>query len=139
MIFCLGIFTSCAISEIKLDQVKDVLKKGDPEVIDAVTCKDVGADFSPIDITDVFPQGTKSVYLSVKFKNFTISDHLSAIWTYLETGKELSAQSFTPSENGSGYHSFNINIATAFPPGKYEAELKFNGELYRILEFTVQQ
>lgn len=135
----IGAFISCATDEIKLDQVKEALKKGEPEVIDAVTCKNVDSNYGPIDITDVFPAGTNSIYLSVKFKDFTVSDHLSVIWTYIDTKKELSAQSFTPSESGSGYHSFNINIATAFPTGNYAAELKFNSKIFKTLYFSVEQ
>ncbi len=138
MLFAL-LAVSCAGSQIKLDEVKEVLVKGDPEVVNVVTCKDVDSNYGPIDITDSFPAGTNSIYISIQFKNFTVSDHLSVIWTYLDTKKELSAQSFTPSGDGSGYHSFNINIATQFPAGKYSAEIRFNGELYRTLEFSVQQ
>jgi len=139
VLLSLVFIVSCAVSEIKLDQVKEVLVKGEPEVISVVTCKNVDSNHAPIDITDSFPAGTNSIYISVQFKNFTISDHLSVIWTYLDTKKELSAQSFTPSLDGSGYHSFNIKIASEFPIGKYSAELKFNGEVYKTLEFTVGQ
>ena len=98
----------------------------------------MGIDFSPLEPQDFFPAGTNSVYLSVKFKYFTPDDNLKVEWIYADAQKNISSQEFSPDVLSSGYHSFNIKIADAFPAGQYRAEVYFNGQLIEVLGFTVE-
>jgi hypothetical protein len=131
--------TGCSNSSSKIEEkVQEVLKKGPPEVEDAIICKSVDADYAPIDPTDIFPSGTDGIYISIKFKNFTDKDNLKVVWKYVETGANISTQEFSPQESGSGYHSFSIKIAEGFPSGRYNVKLYFNGNLFISSDFTIQ-
>lgn len=131
--------TSCSNGSSKIEEkVQEVLKKGPSEVEEAVVCKDIDSNYSPIDPTDIFPSGTNEINISIKFKNFTNKDNLKVVWKYVETGEDISTQEFSPQESGSGYHSFNIKIAEGFPPGRYNVKLYFNGNLFISSDFTVQ-
>ena len=120
------------------EKVQEVLNKEPAAVEEIIICKNIDSNFAPVNPTNVFPSGTIAVYLAVKYKNFTKEDSLKAVWSYLEIGKEISTQEFTPEKFGSAYHSFNIKYAEGFPSGKYNVKVYFNGELLKTLEFTVQ-
>ncbi|MBM3699848.1 MAG: hypothetical protein FJW68_02875 [Actinobacteria bacterium] len=128
----------CACSEIELESIQEVIKKGDPEIEEIVICRDVDSDFAPVEPADVFPEGTNSVYLSVKFKNFTPSNNIRVVWNYISIEKELASQEFSPEIAGSGFYSFNIKIAGSFPPGKYNAQVYFDGNLINTPEFMIE-
>lgn len=130
--------TSCSNGSKIEEKVQEVLKKGPPEVEDAVVCKNIDANYAPIDPTDIFPSGTNEVNISIKFKNFTNKDNLKVVWKYVETGEDISTQEFSPQESGSGYHSFNFRVAEGFLSGRYNVKLYFNGNLYKSSDFTVQ-
>ena len=130
--------TSCSNGSKIEEKVQEVLKKGPTEVEDAVVCKNIDANYAPIDPTDIFPSGTNEIHISIKFKNFTNKDSLKVVWKYVETGENISTQEFSPQESVSGYHSFIIRFAEGFPPGRYNVKLYFNGNLYKSSDFTVQ-
>jgi hypothetical protein len=130
--------TSCG-SRIKIEEkVQEVLKKGPPEVENAVICKNIDANYAPIDPTDVFPLGTDEINISIKYKNFTNKERLKVVWKYVETGEDISTQEFSPQESVSGYHSFKIRYAEGFPSGRYNVKLYFNGNIFISSDFTVQ-
>ncbi len=129
----------CNINGEKIqEKVQEALNKEPAAVEEIVICKNIDSNFAPVDPTNIFPSGTIAVYLAVKFKNFTNEDSLKVVWSYLEIGKEISTQKFTPEKFGSGYHSFNIKSAEVFPSGKYNVKVYFNSNLFETLEFTVQ-
>ncbi len=131
--------TGCSNSRIKIEEkVQEVLKKGPPEVENAVICKNIDANYAPIDPTDVFPLGTNEINISIKYKNFTNKERLKVVWKYVETGEDISTQEFSPQESVSGYHSFKIRYAEGFPSGKYNVKLYFNGNIFISSDFTVQ-
>lgn len=128
----------CACSSIELEDIKEVIKKGGPEIEEIVICRDVDSDFAPVEPADVFPAGTNSVYLSVKFKNFTPENHIRVLWNYKSLEKLLATQEFSPEIAGSGYYSFNIKITGSFPPGEYNAQVYFDGNLINTPEFIIE-
>ena len=140
-LFCLCILTltlsGCAVKDLKLDKVQEAIK-GKAQVTEMVTCKNVDSSYAPVDTTSEFDAGTNSIFLSVKFTNFKTTDILKVTWTYIDTNGELSVQEFSPPEYSSGYHSFNIKIGDAFPGGKYSAQVDFNGDIVKTIDFSVK-
>jgi hypothetical protein len=63
---------------------------------------------------------------------------IKVTWTYIDTNRELSVQKFSPPEYSSGYHSFNIAIADAFPAGEYRAQVEFNGDIVETIDFSIK-
>jgi hypothetical protein len=136
---CLLSLTCCNKGNGKIEEkLQEVLKKGPSEVEDVVVCKNIDANYAPIDPADIFPSGTNEIHVSIKFKNFTTKDSLKVVWKYIETGEDINIQEFSPQESGSGYHSFNLKIAEGFPSGRYNVKLYFNSNLFISSDFTVQ-
>lgn len=129
--------SGCAVKDLKLDKVQEAIK-GKAQVTEIVTCKNVDSSYAPVDTTSEFDAGTNSIFLSVKFTNFKTTDKLKVTWTYIDTNRELSVQEFSPPEYSSGYHSFNIKINDAFPGGKYTAQVDFNGDIVKTIDFNVK-
>jgi hypothetical protein len=130
--------SGCAIKDIKIDDVQEAIK-GKAEIAEMTICKNVDSNYAPADFTSVFDAGTNSIFLSVKFTNFKTSDKLKVTWTYIDTNRELSVQEFSPAEFiSSGYYSFNIAIADAFPGGKYSAQVELNNDILKTIEFSVK-
>lgn len=120
------------------EKVREALNKEPAAIEEIVICKNVDSNYAPVEPTTNFPSGTSTIYLTVKFKNFTKNDTIGAVWSYLETDKEISAQEFKPEKFGSGYHGFNIKITEGFPSGKYNVSVYFNRDLFKTVEFTVK-
>jgi hypothetical protein len=131
------ITSGCAIKDVKIDDVQEAIK-GKAEIAEMVICKNVDSDHAPVDPTSAFDAGTNSIFLSVKFTNFKITDKLKVTWTYIDTNRELSVQEFSPPEFSSGYYSFNIAIADAFPGGKYAAQVELNNDIIKTIEFSIK-
>jgi hypothetical protein len=129
--------SGCAVKDLKLDDVQEAIK-GKAQIAEIVICKNVDSNFVPVEPTSAFDAGTNSIFLSVKFTNFKTTDALKVTWTYIDTNRELSVQEFSPPEYSSGYHSFNIEIADAFPGGKYSAQVEFNGDIVKTIDFSVK-
>ena len=127
----------CAVKDLKIDDVQEAIK-GKAEIAEMVICKNVDSNFAPVDPASVFDAGTNSIFLSVKFINFKTTDALKVTWTYIDTNRELSIQEFSPPEFSSGYHSFNIAIADAFPGGKYTAQVELNNDIVKTVEFSIK-
>jgi len=115
-----------------------IIKKGEPQIEEMVICKNVDSDFAPLEPVSVFPAGTSSVYLSVKFKNLTPDNHIKVTWHYKSLQQQLASQEFVPEVTGSGYYSFNIKINGSFPPGNYNAEVYFDSQLIKSQDFTIE-
>lgn len=128
----------CANENIDLEEIQEVIIKGEPEIEEAVICKGIDESYTPIEPTAVFPEGTKSIFLLVKFKNFTTEDSLKVIWYYLDIERQLSIQEYSPEENGSGAHYFNIKNPDSFLAGNYNAEIYFNNQLYKDMGFRIE-
>jgi len=129
--------SGCAVKDIKLDKVQEAIK-GKAQIAEMVICKSVDSNYAPVDPTSVFDAGTNSIFLSVKFTNFKTTDVIKVTWTYIDANRELSVQEFSPPEYSSGYHSFNIAIAGAFPGGNYSAQVEFNGDIIETIDFSVK-
>lgn len=132
------LFAGCSGSSIEIEKVQEALKRNEPQVQQAIICKNVDSDFSALEPTDIFPPGTKSIYLSIKFRYFTPSDEIKVIWEYMEAQKQISIQEFSPEIVASGYHSFNIKTPDSFPPGIYRAGIYLNENQVDVIEFTVE-
>jgi len=132
------LISGCKSETIKIESLQEVIIKGPPEIEEAVLARGIDENYNPVGPTEVFPAGTDSIFLSIKFKNFTTDDNLEVVWSYLDAEKELSTQEFSPEENGSGNHFFNIKNSAGFQPGRYSARIDFNDEVFEELEFTVE-
>ena len=142
LLFFLVIFllsaTGCASNNIDLKDIQDAIVKGPPEIEEVVLCKNVNENYEPLDTAESFSSGTDSIYVSIKFKDFTTEDNIRVTWTYLDIDEELITQEFSPETEGSGYHSFNIKTTGGFPPGKYSVFVFFNDTDLKEIDFTVE-
>jgi hypothetical protein len=86
----------CASNKIDLKDIQDAIVKGPPEIEEVVLCKNVNENYEPLDTAVSFSSGTDSIYVSIKFKDFTTEDNVSVTWTYLDIDEELITQEFSP-------------------------------------------
>jgi hypothetical protein len=134
-----GILAGCKDNGTVIqEKVQEALNKEPAAIEEVVICKSVDGNYAPIDPTTNFPLGTSSIYLTVKFRNFSKNDTVVVVWSYLGTGKEISTQEFIPEKFGSGYYSFNIKFTEGFPSGAYNVLVYFNKNLFKTVEFTVK-
>lgn len=130
--------SGCSKSPEQVEELISSIAKKNPEVEEVSVCKNVDENHAPVEITDSFPAGTNSIYLSVKFNNFSVNDLLKVLWIYETTGSQLSAQEFKPDEDCSGYFSFNIKVSDAFTIGNYSADVYLNNTRVKKIDFTIQ-
>ena len=134
-----AIFISgCKSEAIKIENIQEAIVKGPPEIEKTALAPAIDEEYNPVEPTGVFPPGTGSIFLTVKFKNFTPDDNLKVVWSYLDTDSELSVQEYYPEESGSGNHFFNIKNSAGFQPGNYSVKIIFNGEVFEELDFIVE-
>ena len=132
------LISGCKGENISLEDLQDVIAKGPPEIEEAVLAAGIDENYNPVGPTEVFPSGTESIFLTVKFKNFTTEDRLEVVWTYLDSDKELSVQEYIPETDTSGNYYFNINNPDTFQPGRYSARINFNSDMFDDIEFVVE-
>ena len=129
----------CLTLYLYIEKLPINIQKGPAEIEEIAICKNVDQNFAPVEITEEFPPNTNSIYLSVKFKNFTENDLLKVIWTYETLSKKLSEQEFKPTIACSGYYGFNIKTSNYFPEGKYSAEVFLNSKSIKKIYFYITQ
>ena len=132
------LISGCKGENMGLEDLQDVISKGPPEIEEAVLASGIDENYNPVGSTEVFPSGTESIFLTLRFKNFTTDDRLEVVWTYLDAGTELSTQEYIPETDGSGNHYFNINNPDTFQPGRYSVRINFNGEIFDDMDFIVE-
>jgi len=111
----------------------------EPFSVESVTLsKDISEDFTPVDPTDEFSEGTSIIYISVKVNNMTPDDKITITLNYLETDIEIYTTDFSPDRTGSGYQGFELVRDSGYPTGSYTAVLYVNDVLYETIEFSVK-
>jgi len=135
--FLLGSVSCTADTQDIKEKVKEAFDEDTLEITKIVLCESVAQDFTPIEATDVFSEGTEEIFLSVRFDNITPENILKAEWYYYGNSEIISVQEFQTDKILSGYNSFNIKVKEGFPPGDYKVSVFLDDELLKVIEFTV--
>lgn len=120
------------------EKVIEAFGEDELEITEIVLCRTVAADFTPIEPTEVYPAGTKEIFLSVRFDNLGPENILKARWFFYGTSEVISEQEFQTDKVLSGYNSFNIKVKEGFPPGDYSVSVFLDEELLDEIEFLVE-
>ena len=120
------------------EKVIEAFNKDELEITEIVLCTTVAQDFTPIEPTEVFPEGTKEIFLSVKFDNLGPENVLKARWFYYGTSEIISVQEFKTEKLLSGYNSFNIKVKEGFPAGDYQVNVFIDEVLIKEIDFVVE-
>jgi hypothetical protein len=142
-VLVLLVFLICAVSctaetgNIK-EKVKEAFDEDTLEITEIILCESVAQDFTPIGPTEIFEEGTKEIFLSVRFDNLAPENVLKAEWYYYGNSETISIQEFQTDKVLSGYNSFNIKVKEGFPSGDYKVSVFLDEETLKVIEFTVK-
>lgn len=103
-------------------------------VLDAVTARQVGGDYAPIDITSRFsPDDT--FYCAIQVVNAERDIELVSRWYF---GDSLISETiYTTEAPGTGYVAFELSSQRPWPEGLYRVDILSAGVVLRSIEFRV--
>src|SRR3990167_7106663 len=132
LIFILAIsiqLTSCAKREEKNIDVTSVKM-----------AKDINEKYMPVDITDIFPEGTIKVYCWFSWRDAEKNMEILAKWHYLTDDIPIVEYAFAiPRREGVGSVSLSMPECKVLPPGLYKVELKFGNRALKSLTFKIAE
>lgn len=98
--------------------------------------KNIGGDGKPLDVTDVFPAGTKRVYLFFQYRGMIRGLQWTQVWL---RGTEEVFRETGPWEWGdSGTSWLYLTPDGGYTPGEYEAQLYVGDNLQQSVRFRVE-
>jgi hypothetical protein len=103
-------------------------------VLDAVTSRQVGGGYAPLDLTSRFsPDDT--FYCVVQVSNAERATEILARWFYRDD--LIREEAYTTEASGTGYVAFELSSQQSWPEGQYRVEILSAGVLLRTVEFRV--
>ena len=103
-------------------------------ILSAVTSRQVGRDYAPIDITSQFSP-TDSFYCVIQVANAESDTQIVARWHFGNT--VLSETTYTTEDRGSGYVAFELTSDQPWPEGIYQVDILSNSVVIESVEFRV--
>lgn len=105
----------------------------------AVTSAEVDDKLFPIEPTETFEAGTKTIHLAFYVHDFSTQDEIVVKWNNLETNKEVYQESIKPPEDGRLTNiAFYITDAQGIASSSYNAEIYLNDTLVETIEFSIK-
>ena len=105
-------------------------------VLDAVTSRQVGGDYAPIDITSQFSPDD-NFYCAVRVADAERDTEIVARWTFGDS--LISEETYTTEASGTGYVAFELSSQQPWPEGLYRVDILSAGVVLRSVEFRVTQ
>lgn len=112
-------------------------------ITNVVIARDVqGANFDPVDITDVYPAEQKKFHAVVTISNAPADTAVRAVWIAADVGSAAAPDTRIDQYEIKSQGSRNLDFTLTpdgdhFPSGKYQVQIYVNDKLDRTLSFTV--
>lgn len=103
-------------------------------VLQAVTSRQVGGDYAPIDITSRFSP-TDAIYCVIQVADVERDTKIVARWYFGDT--PISEMTYTTKARGSGYVAFELTNQQPWPEGVYRVDILSAGVAVKSVEFRV--
>ena len=108
-------------------------------LLDAKTAASVNEDLLPVDVSGVFPLGTRSVSCWIKWKNARINTQVLSKWHYITDDIPILDHVFIiPKKEGAGSVTLTMPEGKSLPAGSYKIDLTCNNRLLRSVKFKVE-
>jgi hypothetical protein len=131
--FAIALFAICLLG-FTLLACEFSIGGGEPSVETVVMARSLGANYEPVETTNVFGP-TDVFYCSVKVADLEEDSEVMARWF---SGSEfLGEYTYTAENGGSGYIGFNLSPAGTWLAGNYRVDIYLNGELAQSTAFSV--
>jgi hypothetical protein len=115
-------------------------------ITQATLAKDVKPDsLEPIDPTTTFPVDQPVIHLVVNVANAPSDTKVKAVWTAVDVGDvapantQVAEVTVTLDASGTAHFTLSVPDTSAWPVGKYKADVYLNDKLDRTLEYTIAQ
>jgi len=103
-------------------------------ILDAVTSRQVGGDYVPIDITSQFSP-SDTFYCVLQVAQVEHETQIVARWHFGDTF--ISETTYTTEDEGSGYVAFELTSQQPWPKGIYRVDILSAGRVIESVEFSV--
>lgn len=108
-------------------------------IVDAKMAVALDEQLMPVDITNVFPRGTKQVFCWVKWNNAKVNTEIKAKWHYLTDDIPILNNAFAiPRKEGSGGISLTMPEGKVLPMGTYRINITAKNRVIKSLTFKVK-
>lgn len=114
-------------------------KKPKLKITDAKIAHGIDEKLMPIEITNVFSEGTNKVYCWFEWKNAQVNTPITAKWYYVTDNIHILDYIFSiPRKDGTGSVSLSMPEGKTLPQGEYKLDLNKEKRTLKTLNFTVQ-
>lgn len=108
------------------------------DVISVKMAKGINEKYMPVDITNIFPEGTVKVYCWFSWRDAEKNMEILAKWHYITDDIPIVEYSFAvPRKEGVGSVSLSMPEGKALPTGLYRVELKHGKVVLKSMAFKV--
>jgi hypothetical protein len=107
-------------------------------IISAKMSKGINEKYMPVDVTNIFPEGTVKVYCWFSWRDAEKNMEILAKWHYITDDIPIVEYSFAvPRREGVGSVSLSMPEGKVLPPGLYRVELMYGPRTLKSLTFKV--
>lgn len=115
------------------------IKKVGIDIVDAKMATALDEELMPVNITSVFPRGTKQVFCWVQWNNAKVNIELKAKWHYVTDDIPILNNAFTiPRKEGSGGISLTMPEGKVLPMGTYRINITAKDRVLKSLTFKIK-
>jgi hypothetical protein len=109
----------------------------EPRLDTAVLCRELTADYAPVEPTEVF-SSSEDFYISIEYFDLEEGQTIGVEW-FLEDEFLYEASVTLDAANvGDGYAGFSLTNSELWPAGNYRADVYLDGELDHAVDLTVE-
>jgi hypothetical protein len=124
-LFLIFVLAACTSGLISITNVK--------------TAAGIDEKLMPVQVTSVFPAGTKNVFCWFQWKNAKVGTKIAARWHFVTDNIHILDYAFTiPRREGSGGVSLSMPEGKTLPAGVYRVDLMLGDYRLRTLTFKVE-
>lgn len=107
-------------------------------IMNAKMANGINSDYMPVDVMNVFPEGTSKVFCWFSWKAAKKDTNIKANWHYVTDDIPVLDYTFiVPRKEGSGSVSLSMPVGSNLPPGLYQVTLASDGQQLKLLTFKV--
>lgn len=109
-------------------------------IVSTKMAKGINEKYMPVDVTNIFPEGTTKVYCWFSWRDAEKNMEILAKWHYITDDIPIVEYTFAiPRKEGVGSVSLSMPEGKVLPNGLYRVELKYGNMVLRSITFKVAE